>query len=306
MKRSVLKALLFIAIILLPSVLLGWSKRGSFPATAIWKFFNGADSRPDNACYFVGSSRVQRGLDPAMIGANAYNLGVAGSTFLSNALISFKLMESSQPKILFFELSMLTASVPVELLSHEGELGLQIRETVADLFPQLSLREQAMLRWGMLNRKLTEHLFIDEEIRDRVRNVAAHSDGLFGYQPAVINECDTIASMLSMDDLRRPVDPEVYRLYQGPVERLQARALASNSRLIFLLPLTVGSAAEKQAVLAIYRALLAEDKLVMTEQFFASIRHPEYLMNANHLNARGAAVYSAWLAEQVSALRKRD
>src|SRR5688500_5432377 len=71
--------------------------------------------------YFIGCSRVQRSIDPVIIQRyfnheHVYNLGISGSTFLSNCILSDAIIRKEGPKIIFIELLTLSPVLSSDFL----------------------------------------------------------------------------------------------------------------------------------------------------------------------------------------------
>lgn len=244
----------------------------------------------ENAYYFIGSSRVQYGINPVQLNQikkPIYNVGISAATFFNNVMLAEHLMQTSKPKELFIELSPIiytfssaqkTLGVkPVNALKHLIRLNsfhlkeiLDILEII--LFDSLSLKDNL------------KKIFISTK-----SNLSESNSIYFGYKPKSLNYYFGRNSFLQVNNLETKynVDISEYTYY---ISYLTLLADKHNVKIRFFLPLTFNRQEEREIVCTVYQSLPDELKVKYTSEFIEKIRQPQYLFDKNHFNNKGAAI----------------
>lgn len=302
-----IKAGIFVTAISVIVASLSLSYKPSRKKIPIYTFFKEASLRHDTAYYFIGSSRVQLGIDPELLKSklkkkDIYNAGVTAGTFLTNCIVANRLMENKTPKVLFIELTPMQLKIPNYILKHKDELKLDVFGTATSLLQSHTILEQSRLLCQLANQYLTSKIFVVDEVRNLLKISVETNERQFGFAPRNENKFHNTSSFLKQDDFNTYKYSSTVKDYQKYISILLQKAAQSNTRIMFFLPLTINNEAEKAITLPVYQALPNYLKLPLKEDILTGIRQVNYLFDNNHLNYEGAEYYSAYLANQISSL----
>ena len=263
--------------------------------------------------YFIGSSRVQKSIDPNIIGGryNNYlvsNLGMQGGNFLSSCVMAdFVLKQNYGHNILFVELSLNMDELPKGVFKYSLPSKPSPSSSILSLTGNQSIPEQSMLLSNVINRQLFYSLSIGDDVREIIGLKSNGGDQLIGYHPYEKNDWHDTNSFLSWNDIKTEgVNSIDISQYMYKINYLKMLAEDNNARIVFFLPVTYISEFEKSIVIQIYRTLPATMKLEYSESFLKKITRAEYLGDRNHLNIHGAKSYSKLLIPQIEIVLQKN
>ena len=297
MLKSAIKSGLFLLIVGICILMLKMRsfERGNEQALAVR-----ALTAADTSFFFIGSSRVQKSIDPAIINAHynrfrVFNLGVSGGSFLSNCVMADFIIRQPGHKILFIELAPLLEELPDGVFTFSRQHGLSPSQAVLALTEKQSFPERSMLIMNTINHQVFKAVSVWREAREAI-GYKTEPDVSLGYQPYDRNNSDGTASFLSWNEINgasaEPIGLERYQVMIGYLEGLAKR---NNSRVVFFLPVTIPTKVERSIVIPLYHSISDTMKLGFPAPFLEHIAREEYLGDANHLNRQGANAFSGML-----------
>lgn len=288
-----LKTLVFTGVLLLIS----FAIKLSFPYKRQSKWWHHNKVIEDTTFYFIGSSRVQRSISPAILKStlpnfNFVNLGIGGNSFLYSCQIASQLLQdSSEKKIVFIELS-----------------GLSIRPSDAYYF----LMSQHDV-WNVIRQHLSVEcrlsdlsgfLFYMFSIRSDLKKIIypdlnLYSNPEIGYLPDTKESKASIDGVLNADSFttQTEISPRLLDAYLDNISKLHKMANRSGSHVIFILPLTIVTASEFNIDMSVFRKLPNHSKWSYSAELMDSMRNSKYLFDDLHLNEAGSVVYSHELSK---------
>jgi hypothetical protein len=273
------------------------TERGNDQADALDRLSTAADT----SFFFVGSSRVQRSIDPKIINAHydgfrTVNLGISSGNFLSSCVMANFILRQRGHKVVFIELAPLLDELPDGLFKVSSETGLSPFRSVLDLTGNHSFSERSMLIVNIINHHLYNSITVREEVREIFGYKMDDSDQLIGFQSSDKNDAHDISSFLTWQEINtnrsNAIDLTKYKTMIGHLENL---AKSNNSRIVFFLPVTYNKQIEKSIAISLYQVLPYTMKLEFSAHFLEQMARKEFLMDGNHLNAQGATAYSRLL-----------
>ncbi|RYY53739.1 MAG: hypothetical protein EOO09_16920 [Chitinophagaceae bacterium] len=309
MKKSFFKLVLFAMMVSVPLLLLHTLTHRLRSGSSAFYFDIPVPSGDDTAWYFIGSSRVQLSVDTAVIQretgkTNVHNVGLSGSTFMTNCFVAMEMMKSDQPKVLFIELSAMLADMPVDKFRRSDSLDAAMYRTAKLFYRDRGLQDNLLLRAEFFNRAISERLFYYDQLRTAF---SAGNPGMrlnYGYVATPGPGIESDKSILRWAEFDEFHNPPAVREYNSYFNRLYKAAAASNTRIVFFMPLTFGSDMERNLVIPVYNSLPETARISVTRALVDSLGDRKYLASANHFNAAGAAIYSRWLGNELVRMRK--
>ncbi|WP_152537390.1 hypothetical protein [Aquimarina pacifica] len=254
----------------------------------------------DTTYYFIGSSRVQRSINPEIIkkyfkGIDFQNLGISGSTFLGNCILSEHLLKKESPKVLFIELSPIKPKLSQHFIHFSTKANLNIFESI-NTFNSTNSQEQLLFNLNILNDYLFSRVSLKHDGRDLMQLNKSKKKSTIGFISTDENSHNSILPFLKYEDLEttkyKNENIDIYLKYMSYLEALSKQ---TNSRVIFFLPVTYKKEKEKNLLIPIYNKLPNHLKLKYSEDFFQEITNSSYLLDKNHFNSKGAEKYTSLL-----------
>lgn len=254
----------------------------------IWiiKYFSNQDESekfPNDGIYFIGSSRVQQGIDPQLLntsikGDSVYNIGISGATFIHNINLAKHLILNCNAKKLFIELS------PIIYSFHPVHESLNINTFKINEIYNLDYIEL--------------YLFSKLNLRHYLKNKLApkQTSKEYGYVFSDQNNYHKTNSFLKIQDLDKKWNSDVSE-YFDIISNLNKIAINHNTKIYFFLPVTFKRERERAIVSTIYQLLPNNQKVIYTEHFINSIHNTNYLADENHFNYKGAKIMSSYFKE---------
>jgi hypothetical protein len=255
-------------------------------------------SAADTSFFFIGSSRVQKSIDPEIIrnhygNFQIFNVGISGGSFLSSCVVADFMIRRQGHKVLFIELAPLLDELPDGLFTLSSQTGLSASRPVIALTESQSFSEQSMLIMKIVNDQLYKSITVGNEVRNVIRYKINHDDDkLVGFNPYDKNDCRTVNSFLTWDEINtRPVHSIDLTKYNAMINYLEDLAETNDAQIVFFLPIT-SKGQETSIIIPLYRALPDSIKLKFPTSFLKQMEKAEYLGDESHLNRRGASAYS--------------
>lgn len=242
-----------------------------------------------HSSYFIGSSRVQRGIDPELLHEHSkenrvYNVGIRAGTFLHNFIMAEHIIKEYNPKELFIELSPIQAKINPTLES----LNINDLQLVIKYFNLLYFFEDTE---SYLFSKVTIRHSLKKIIMSNKTNLVngSYSSISIGYEFIDENNYDTTNSFLTMEDL------EIYNTYDITdhihlIAQLHQISEKNHTTIRYFLPITFNREEERILVSKVFQSLSKEQKVPYTKDFLNSISKSIYLQDKNHLNHKGAKI----------------
>ncbi|PWA10209.1 hypothetical protein DB891_05800 [Flavobacterium laiguense] len=245
---------------------------------------NETEKFPSHGIYFIGSSRVQRGIDHQLLnkknkGDKAYNLGISGATFIHNITLAEHLILHCNAKKLFIELS------PIIYSFHPVHESLNVNRSKIMKIYNLDYIEF--------------YLFSKLNLRSSLKKIVTPSNNIskeYGYVFGNQNNYHKTKSFLKIEDLEKNWNSDVSK-YFDIISNFNKIALKHNTKIYFFLPLTFRKEKEREIVSTIYQLLPNNQKVIYTEHFINSIHDPDYLFDENHFNYKGAKIMTSYFKE---------
>ncbi len=233
----------------------------------------------------MGSSRTCFGIDPEIIREKTdlpvYNYGLSGGTFLHNTMMAYHLIDEYQPEKIFIELSPAIQ-----------EFNPLIDYYNIPAYNAVSERYSPANQMFYLKDKLDALLNVQRSLKDLRRDTI---DVKLGYVPTLNNTYDRNDSFLKMEDISIHNDVET-KAYHELISELSTYAKTKDVEITFYLPLTFNRNSERKLTTTIYSELDDTKRLKLDNDFLRQIADPHYLRDKNHLNSKGAKIYSDYLA----------
>lgn len=254
----------------------------------------------DSSFLFIGSSRVQKSINPKILrehfqNKNIYNLGVSGSTFLSNCIFADFLMKKSAPKILFIELSPIIPDLPSEFIDFSSKENIHLLCSIEKLTKKESFRKRLILKLDIINHYFFKKILLKENLKKILRFNVNNKEKLAGFVSSAENNYNSITPFLRYKELNSYKTNNDLSSYHNYINHLFKSGNQHNTKIVFFLPITYNKKAEKDIVIPIYNSLPDSSKIKYSKEFISSIINPAFLSDSNHLNGLGAEKYTTML-----------
>lgn len=240
-----------------------------------------------NSVFFVGSSRVQRGIITSRLeGENKiYNAGISGSTFFHNMIRAEYLIKEHKAQHLFIEIS------PIQYSFRRAHIPYGIHLNYSTV-KAISLRNYADYIESYLFSFLSLKSYVKELFMAKAE---IHRLGYIANEGSLYNK---VNSFLKVEDLNKTYKYNI-TAYLNFINHLNQLAEKEGTRIQYFLPLTYKRQLEKEIDLAVFNSLESELKVTYTEDFLRSIMNSDYLYDMNHLNNKGATIMTNYFNSTV-------
>ncbi|WP_109852046.1 hypothetical protein [Aquimarina sp. AU58] len=257
--------------------------------------------------HFIGSSRVQQSINPKILkehfgNRNINNLGINGSTFLSNCILADFLMKEKTSKVLFIELSPLKQELPSGFIKFSKEANINILKTIDKLAKNESFRKRLLLKLNILNYLFFKKISVKEDVR---RMLSQNDDDKgnikeMGFISLNESNFNSTSPFISYEEINSPsTKNKNLTSYQNYINYLLELSSENNSKIIFFLPITYRNEKEKNIVIPLYHSLPDSLKIKYSKSFLDSMVNSKYLSDENHLNSLGAKKYTNLLSHLI-------
>jgi len=250
------------------------------------------EKKYQNAVLFLGSSRVQMGINPSIISQcrknkNIYNLGISSSTFKQNLILCDYLIRNSKIEKIYIELSPISEIGYENIVSTQSLFGL----TFFDFFKFAKPRDYYLI--------LKSKFFYILSLKDEFKEYFLKSKSTaFGYISTEENTFYTKSSFLTVNDLEKTYDFDITE-HHNLILKLLKLAKSHNVQIGFFLPFTFRKDKERAIVISVYNSLSKSLKVPIDYQILNQISNPIYLKDNNHFNSKGALIYSKLFCENL-------
>ncbi len=300
--KSFIKGI-FIAGFIISIVLIFNRKESNQTSLFTKEIIKGISEAPlDTSYYFLGSSRVQRSIDPILMSKkskkeNVYNLGISGSTFLNNCILADYLIRSNKKKKIFIELSPIIPSLKPGLLNFADASSLNPFRSILRLQRKESYLDQAMFQLKLYNDYLFSKINIKEGLKKHIPGLSKKISHQIGYSEDTKKGAKSITSFITYKEINIQHKSKInLNKYHNYIEHLDSLAARHQTKIVFFLPITYKSPKEKDIVIPLFQSLRSNQKLAYSKHFISTITNSDYLLDINHFNKFGAETYTSLLS----------
>ncbi|WP_438422584.1 hypothetical protein [Aquimarina macrocephali] len=262
---------------------------------------NDIANNKETSYYFIGSSRVQNSINPEILeehfgNKNVSNIGISGSTFLSNCILADFLLKEKTSKVLFIELSPIKQELPNGFIEFSKEANIDILETIDELTKNESFRKRLLFKLHILNYLYSKKISVKKDVK-RILSQNDNKEREIGFISLNKNNFNSISPFITYEEINSPsIKNKNLTTYQNYINYLLELSSKKNSKIIFFLPLTYKNEKEKNIVIPLYHSLSDSLKIKYSKRFLNSIVNSKYLSDENHLNSLGAEKYTNLLS----------
>ncbi|MDW3209680.1 MAG: hypothetical protein R8N23_07430 [Reichenbachiella sp.] len=306
MKSSLLKLGIFLLTMLAFYVALKNIKLDQQVVESKTEFSTKALIDVDNtSLFFIGSSRVQRAIDPHLLESelknySINNLGISGSTFLGNCVVADHILRLPGKKVIFIELSPLKHDIPSGVFKFGEVEKFNVLSKVFQLTENLGLSTQLMLVLDVLNTRMFSQISLKNDVKRifRYKQSIEKDNQWIGYRPTNLQSRDKLIRFLRSSDVEDSCFSN-YKLYIEMINDLDELASFSDGEIVFFLPLTYLKETEVRIATDLFAILPERMKLRFSDRFIQSCSSEDYMADKNHFNKKGATNYSKGMIHQI-------
>lgn len=289
--RTVLKIVLF-AILLFFGITV--VKRISQRGVEAEHFDKTLSNLEKNSIALIGSSRIRRGINPSILekhfkNYHAHNLGISGGTFLTNYILADYILTETKAQILFVELSPIKADFTPFSSRLFNQLDISLSRSLDEIKIE-SWSANIRLYLEVYNSQFVNMLSLNEIVKSLHGN--NQNFETFGFLKNDDSDVVDSSSILKFNELS--VNKPKYNLkqYEQMINALTTKANSYEKKIMFLIPLTFRKDEEKDIVIPLYLTIANEHRVVLDSALIDHISDKKYLLNVNHFNSDGAAIYT--------------
>ncbi|EAY31936.1 hypothetical protein [Microscilla marina] len=258
-----------------------------------------SQSLQDTSYFFLGSSRVQCGVNPDIIKKKlgqdkVYNLAVGGATFLNSCIIAQHLIQTKGHKTIFIELASIHKKLPEHIFLICQEFGINLPKALHRLVKGFDLKRQLEIQTHYLE----QAAFLTASVKNTVQVLLNYKNPLppIGFQAHTQNNCLSIQSFINDNEVLNPLAyPPYIKEHKLLIDYLTLLAQHHHARIIFLLPINFVDSTRKKQALEVYHHVPPHQKVVYTADFIQQMQQARFLKDAQHLNQWGAQKYTELL-----------
>ncbi|WP_109300416.1 hypothetical protein [Aquimarina sp. AU474] len=304
-KKTILKLITFGAIIFF----VGLFFRSISPKKTETQFstiVKNMNNKEKPSYYFIGSSRVQKSINPAILrekfhNQNIYNLGISGSTFLSNSILTDFLIQNHTPKVIFVELSPIIQELSTGLIQFADEAELDIFKSIHELNKKENVLKKTRIGINTLN----SYVFAKNPLKKDIKRILGvhhqkRNKKIVGFVPLDQNNFESTTPFITFNEINSlSIKNKDLSSYHNYINYLLELSSKHNTKLIFFLPITYKNNKEKNIVIPLYNSLPDSIKIKYSKKFIKNITNTKYLYDNNHLNNKGAEKYTYLLCSLI-------
>lgn len=258
-----------------------------------------SESLQDTAYFFLGSSRVQCGINPDIIkkkfGKNkVYNLAVGGATFLNSCIIAQHLIQTKGNKVVFIELANIHQKLPEHIFTMTQVFDINLPNALHQLIKEFDVKRQLAIQTHYLE----QAAFFVASVKNNTQRLLnyRHQKSPIGFQSYTQNLYPNTSSYITIDEVLSPPSSQPYLKEQKLlIDYLTSLAQQKQTKIVFLLPINMSDGAKKHQILGAYHYISPQQKIVYNADFLKKIRQAHFLKDALHLNQWGAQKYTELL-----------
>ncbi|MEW7291363.1 hypothetical protein [Aquimarina sp. 2304DJ70-9] len=299
-KETIVKLIAFGTIILLIALLI---KKVSPPN--VDNYYAAISDKISNnkepSYYFIGSSRVQKSVNPKILrdhfnNSNIHNTAISSSTFLSNCILADYLIRTQGSNVLFIELSPIIPELPKGLIKFSNEANINITETIKALTKKENLRQKTIINLNALN----SYFFLKTPLKESMKRILNHNNDseksstkLMGFISLKGNNFYSTTPFITYKEINYSSKKNKnLKSYHNYINYLLELSELYDSKIVFFLPVTYLKEKEKDIVIPLYNSLPDSVKIRYSKGFIESITNANYLLDGNHFNNKGATKYT--------------
>jgi hypothetical protein len=250
--------------------------------------------------YFIGSSRTRRSVDDSLLNtkfrdAAFLNIGMDKGTFLFNKIIADKLLNDSDRKTLFIELSVINARLPqgYQQVVEDGN----VLRSLIPMIKEGRINEARNIFWPVIEKVLLEKMRLGPSVKALFTSSTPQT-ALVGF---FRTDSSSVVSPLFFQekDTAYPGRKDILPVYAKMVDGLLQKASQANSRIIFVMPLACNSLEEKEVLLTVFNRIPVQNKLIYSEALLNQLHHPAFFSDKTHLNTSGSFLFTNYLADYI-------
>lgn len=258
--------------------------------------------------YFLGSSRIQRSVHVPLIQDSlktwkVYNLGLLGNTLAQNLYLAQYIKKLPGNKVVFIELTPFILNYP-ETFKMALEY-LELPNFPESYFKFLGRPVPPSKDYDFLDDFETSFWNMMIQNQNALKSIISQEDfngyNEIGFSPTSRNDVVSSESFLSHDDLRvfsqSDLDPIMYDRVNQSLKMQQKNEF----KVVYLLPVTSNEKADFEQKIPIFNKIPEDSKWEYQDEFLRMLANPSYLENKNHMNSRGAYIYSQGLVKYIKA-----
>ncbi len=264
----------------------------------------------DTAVFFVGSSRVQYGVNDSLLQAalhcKIFNCGFSNATFFSNAVIVTGLIKQGGKKIIVTELSPLIPDIPPGSSEFMQVVGIYQPGHIHRLLQNDGIFKNRQAYISLLNQFLVNSITLENEIKS-LFDPGFGKRLLTGFRYKSINsggykKTDSFLEKSDLESAGNP-HPQTSR-HLKYISQLASLAAEHGVKLVFMLPVLYRDPIEKELVRSVFHSLPDSLRLTYSPGFLDQVSNPAYLYDIMHFNKNGADKFSSLLVPVIDSLRR--
>ncbi|MDY8137649.1 hypothetical protein [Aquimarina sp. 2201CG5-10] len=299
-KKTIVKLIVYGTILLSTTFLfknIAKEKTGNFSNIA-----NNLSNVDNTSYYFVGSSRVQKSINPEILrknfnNKNIHNVGISGSTFLSNCILAEYLIKKQKSSTIFIELSPVIPKLATGLIKFSDEVNLDLLKSFNQFNKYENVRKKLFNTLNVLNHYSFSKLTVKENIKEVLGQPNLNDEKrLMGFVSVNENNFNSTTPFITYKEINSSFKQnEELNTHKNYINHLLKLGKQYNSKVVFFLPVTYRNQKEKNIVIPLFQELPDSLKIKYSEKFIKTITDSKYLSDNNHLNNIGAKKYSQLL-----------
>ncbi|CAM4196792.1 hypothetical protein EWU23_04935 [Cytophagaceae bacterium 50C-KIRBA] len=270
-----------------------------------------AQKDTSNSMFFLGSSRIQRSVNPQVLAQalpnwRMYNLGLIGNSLAQNLFIAEYLKTLPGNKVVFIELTSFIPNFP-DSFKQAGE-QLKIPHFPSAYFSFVGKEEHQNKDITYLENMEVQFWERLIQCQNLLKSVIYQND-FNGYEEigfSSTNRHDVFStnSFLTTEDLHYLAHGPVDKIMHDRVNQALKKQVPQAFKIVFLLPVTSPEKLDFKRKIPTFNKIAGDSKWVYDEQFLREMANSANLENRNHMNSRGAYIYSQGLIKYIKANEK--
>jgi hypothetical protein len=253
--------------------------------------------------FFTGTSRTKAAINDSLLNSNSklyhyHNAGLGYATFLSNSVLAHKLMNRIDAPVIVMELSIANGRMPYTF-SMVSEPIHTVR-TLRPLYGNTSLNDIFYIYGPFTEQYLIDYINIKPFLKLFINKYSfADFTGLKKYTNTINYNPGTVITPQSLKE-PLPLNADYPPHYAEVINRLIQKAESTGAILFFALPVCMAEGDEKNRLLRVYHSIPEKYKLHYSAVFLKQINNRQYLNDAQHLNVKGAVIYSEFISSFIN------
>ncbi|AWL10315.1 hypothetical protein HME7025_02475 [Aquirufa nivalisilvae] len=254
----------------------------------------------------MGSSRFQRGVDINLLkGAlskwNIMHLGLAGNTLAQTLYLANLFKELPGNKVVIIELTPYKRTFP-ESFKYAGAY-LNIPNFLENYYRYISASRHDNFTLPILNYQEFYFWNTLTEIQNQLKVIFKGENNYkvipIGFVPSSDANCNSVGSFLTTRDLSHYSSSGLNKTMWSKINNLLNQQKERDFKVIFVLPITSRREGEYIQEIPVFNKIPIDSKWQYDDVFLEQMAKPLNLADNNHLNVRGAYVYSQGLLKYI-------